>query len=167
MSRECQRNCIAAAPKWSFYQPRSWLLKTSWKESSLAIEDCLEAKETAGAVLVDLTAVYDIVWHRWLTMKLLRMLPDRFMVYFIVELIWNRSFVLKTSDGQHSRLRRLKNGVPQGSVLTPLLFNIYIHKLPHIISKKYGYANDLVILTAHQEWKKIESTLSQDMSTLA
>ena len=28
------------------------------------IQDCFEAKETAGAILVDLTAVYDTVWHR-------------------------------------------------------------------------------------------------------
>ena len=68
------------------------------------IEDCFEAKETAAAVLVDLTAAYDTVWHRGLTLKLLQMLPDKHMVHFIVELISNRSFVLKTSDGQQSRL---------------------------------------------------------------
>ena len=85
----------------------------------------------------------------------------------MVELISNRSFVFKTSDGQQSRLRRLKNGVTQGSVLVPLLFNIYIHDLPDTISKKYGYADDLAILAARREWRKIESTLSQDMSTLA
>ena len=90
------------------------------------IEDCFEAKEIAGAVLVDLAAAYDTVWHRGLTLKLLWMLPDRHMVHFIVELISNRS----SSDGQQSRLRRLKNDVPQGSVLAALLFNIYIHDLP-------------------------------------
>ena len=51
--------------------------------------------------------------------------------------------------------------------MAPLLFNIYIHYLPDTISRKYGYADDLAILTAHWEWKKTESTLSQDMSTLA
>ena len=67
---------------------------------------------TAGTVLVDLTAAYDTMWHRGLTLKLLWMLPDIHMVHSIVKLISNRSFVLKTSDGQQSRLRRLKNGVP-------------------------------------------------------
>ena len=43
------------------------------------IEYCFEAKETTGAVLVDLTATYyrPTVWHRGLALKLLRMLPDR------------------------------------------------------------------------------------------
>ena len=94
------------------------------------------------------------------------MLPDRHMVHFIVELISNRSFLLKISDGRQSRLRRVKNGVPQGSVLAPMLFNIYIHDIPDTISKKDGYSDDLDILTAHREWKMIESTLSKDMSTL-
>ena len=110
------------------------------------IEDTYENREKAGAVIVDLTAAYDTVWHRGLTAKLLRLLPDRNMVRCILNLISNRSFVLKTSDGQQSRLRRLNNGVLQGSVLAPLLFNTYIYDLPETTSKKYGYADDLAIL---------------------
>ena len=64
------------------------------------------------------------------------------MVKFIMEMLSNRSFVLQTSDGQRSRLRRLRNGIPQGSVLSPMLFNIYIHDLPET-SRKYGYVDDL------------------------
>ena len=110
------------------------------------IEDSFQANEKAGAVLLDLTAAYDTVWHRGLHLKLLRIIPDRHMVRFIMEMLSNRSFVLQTSDGQISRLRRLKNGVPQGSVLSPMLFNIYIHDLPVTTSTKYGYADDLAIL---------------------
>ena len=39
------------------------------------IEDSFEAKKKVGAVFIDLTAVYDAVWHRGLTCKLLRLLP--------------------------------------------------------------------------------------------
>ena len=40
----------------------------------------LRQKMKAGAVFVNLTAAYDTVWHRGLTCKLLRVLPDKHMV---------------------------------------------------------------------------------------
>ena len=83
------------------------------------IEDLFEDKKKAGAVFVDLTAAYDTVWHRGLTCKLLRLLLDKHMVRIIMELVRNRSFTLTTGDNKQSRLRRLRNGLPQGSVSAP------------------------------------------------
>ena len=130
------------------------------------IEDSFEAKKKAGAVFIDLTAAYDTVWHRGLTCKLLRLLPDKHMVKMIMELVRNRSFTLTTGDSKQSRLRRLKHGVPQGSVLAPLLFNIYTYDLPSMISRKFAYADDLALLHSSGNWKDLEGTLSQDMFTL-
>ena len=67
------------------------------------IEDCFEEKKKAGAVFVDLTAAYDTVWHRGLTCKLLRLLPDKHMVRMIMELVQNRSFTLTTGNSKRSR----------------------------------------------------------------
>ncbi|KAJ3584477.1 hypothetical protein NHX12_014972 [Muraenolepis orangiensis] len=126
-----------------------------------------QAKAKAGVVLLDLTAAYDTVWHRGLHLKLLRTIPDRHMVNFIMEMLSNRSFILQTSDGQRSRLRRLRNGVPQGSVLSPMLFNIYIFDLPVTTSRRYGYADDLAIMLHQPTWKAVEEGLNQDMDVLA
>ena len=132
------------------------------------IEDSFKAKKKAGAVFIDLTAAYDTVWHRGLTCKLLRLLPDKHMVKMIMELVRNRSFTLtSTGDSKQSRLYRLKNSVPQGSVLAPLLFNIYTYDLPFMISRKFAYADDLALLHSSGNWKDLEGTLSQDMSTLS
>ena len=110
------------------------------------IEDSFEAKKKAGAVFIDLTGAYDTVWHRGLTCKLLRLLPDKHMVKMIMELLRNRTFTLTTGDSKQSRLRRLKNGVRQGSVLASILFNIYTYDLPSMISRKFAYADDLTLL---------------------
>ena len=83
------------------------------------IEDFLEAKK-AGAIFVNLTDAYDTFWHRGLTCKLLRLLPDKHMIKMIMELVRNQSFTFTTGDSMQSRLRRLKNGVPQGSVSPPI-----------------------------------------------
>ena len=84
-----------------------------------------------------------------------------------MEMIQNRSFTLITGNGKLIKLRRLRNGVPQGSVLAPLLFNIYIHDLPATISKRYAYADDLAIMHSSRDWRSLEETLSQDMATLS
>jgi len=104
-------------------------------------------------VFVDLTAAYDTVWHRGLTCKLLRLLPGRHTVRMIMEMVGNRSCNFTTGNSKKSRLRRLKNGLPQGSVLAPLLFNIYISDLPTIVSRKYAYADDLAIMEIGRQWK--------------
>ena len=131
------------------------------------IEDSFEAKKKAGAVFVHLTPAYDTVWHRGLTCKLLRLLPDKDMVKMIMEIVQNQSFTHTTGDSKQSRIRRLKNGVPQESVLAPLLFNIYTYDLPSMISIKFAYADDLALLYSSGNWKDLEGTLSQDMSTLS
>ena len=89
------------------------------------------------------------------------------MVRMIMELVRNRSYTLTTGDSKQSRLRRLKNSVPQGSVLVPLLFNIYTYDLPSMISRKFAYADDLALLHSSVNWKDLEGTLSQDMSTFS
>jgi len=129
-------------------------------------EDSFSAKKKAGIVFVDLTAAYNTVWHRCLTCKLLRLLPDRHMVHMIMEMVGNRSFIVTTGNGKRSRLRCLSNGVSQGSALAPLLFNIYISDLPTTISRKYAYADDLATMHADGDWQAVEGTLTKDMATL-
>ena len=51
--------------------------------------------------------------------------------------------------------------------MAPLLFNIYTHDLPSTISRKFAYADDLALLHSSGNWKDLEGTLSQDMSTLS
>ena len=131
------------------------------------IKDSFEAKKKADAVFVDLTAAYDTVWHRGLTCNLLRLLLDKHMVRMIMELVRNRSFTLTTGDSKQSRLCCLKNGVPQGLVLAPLLFNIYTYNLPSVISRKFAYADDLALLHSSGNWKDLEGILNQGMSTLS
>ena len=83
-----------------------------------------------------------------------------------MEMVGNRRFTLTTGNGKRSKLRRLKNGVSQGSVLAPLLFNIDISDLPTNVSRKYAYADDPAVMHADGDWLAVERVLSKDMATL-
>ena len=84
--------------------------------------------------------------------------------FFIMELVRNHSFTISTGNGAQNKLLRLKNGVPQGSVLAPFLFIIYTHHLPVTVARKFVYADDLAIMHAVEDWQSLEGTLTQDMA---
>ena len=131
------------------------------------IECAFQRKEKFGSVFIDLTAAYDTVWHRGLYRKLLKTLPDVKLVKFIMLLIQDRTFVLETSNGQRSKRRRLRNGLPQGSVLAPTLFNIYTADMPVGECSQYTYADDTAIGFGDKAFSVVENALEKDLSLLS
>ena len=83
----------------------------------------------------------------------------------IIEMVSNHSFTLTTRYSKWGRLRHLNNGVPQGSILAPLLFNIYISDLPTTISRKYAYTDDITIMHADGLWQAVVGGLIKHMAT--
>ena len=124
------------------------------------LENSFEAKKKPGAIFVNLTAAYNTVSHRGLTCKLLRLLQDKHMVKMIMELVQNQSFTLTTGDSKQIRLRHLKNGIPQQSVMAPIKRSAF-HDF-----QKNTYADDLALLHSSGNRKDLEGTLSQDKTYL-
>jgi len=83
-----------------------------------------------------------------------------------LELVSNRSFTLTIGYNRwSSRLQRLKNGIPQGSILAQLLFNIYTSDLKTTVSQKYAYADNVANMKVDGDWQAMEGVLSKDMAT--
>jgi len=68
---------------------------------------------------------------------------------------------------QVSAWRRQSNGLPQGSVLSPTLFNLYIDDLPETESRKFIYADDICCALQAKSFADLEKGLNSDMARLS
>ena len=88
----------------------------------------LESKRYCSVAFLDITQAFDKVWHEGLLYKLKEMLPHHY--YQILRAyLTNRKFMVKHHD-ECTSLAEIYSGVPQGSVLGPVLYLLYTADLP-------------------------------------
>ena len=69
-------------------------------------------------------------------------------------------------ENSQSRQIKLPNGLLQGSVLAPLLFNLYIAGMLTTTSIKFGYANAWTLAIQHKRMNATEDVLTRDLTAL-
>jgi hypothetical protein len=87
-----------------------------------------EDKKTL-AVFFDIAGAFDKVWHQGLMYKLFMIKVPYYLIKIIANFLNGRTFCVKI-EGVKSSIRIIQCGVPQGGVLSPTLFSIFINDIP-------------------------------------
>ena len=107
----------------------------------------LHNSEYCTAAFLDVSQAFDKVWHPGLLYKIQQHLPTFFPI--LKSYLSDRQSRTRVKD-KVSALFPIKSGVPQESVLGPLLYILFTADLPQVPNVTVGtFADDTAILTSH------------------
>ena len=113
---------------------------------SLTLQSALENGQAARIVQIDFSAAFDRVNHHGILYKLCSVGIVGSVLHILTEFLSNRSQPVMV-DGCRSKLVNVVSGVPQGSVLGPLLFLLYTSELFSILENKLiGDSDDSTLM---------------------
>ena len=127
-----------------------------------------ENKMIGLGMFIDLAKAFDTVNHAILLEKLQLYGFQNQALALIASYLSNRTQIV-IIDGVKSDPMDISCGVPQGSILGPLLFILYINDLPNCLknSKPFIYADDTNLFTSNDTIQQLKALCQEDLDCIS
>ena len=131
------------------------------------ILQAMEEGKTTRFVFCDISKAFDKVWHRGVLHKLQKAgITGRLLLWFESYLNNRRQCVML--NGTVSNIQHINAGVPQGSILGPMLFLIYINDIVEVVQTNIRlYADDSTLFVTTDRQEDATRDLNNDISRVA
>ena len=127
----------------------------------------IDASRVSGVLFLDFSKAFDTVSHEIMLSKLkhLRFKPDATL--WFGSYLTNRSQITKIRNAR-SNPAPIIHGVPQGSILGPLLFTLYVNDLPLALPECHvsHYADDTAVVVSDTNLDELQRKLSSAMNNI-
>lgn len=121
---------------------------------------------STALVLLDVAKAFDSIWHSALIFKMITYEFPPYLIKIIKSYLEDRCFRVLV-DNELSDSTEIPSGVPQGTVLGPILFNIYMSDFPSLAPCKYAaYADDVGIFYSHELGHEVVSNIQHALNKL-
>ena len=112
-------------------------------------------------ILAALQKAFDTINHKILLDKLFPICFSKNTISWYESYLAERHFTVKVAN-RVSKFSKISCGVPQGSILGPLLFLIYVNDMSQAVEcDLYLYADDSSLLFQHKNVTEIKKTVNQ------
>ena len=119
-----------------------------------------------GMILIDLQKAFDTINHDILLKKLSIIGFSDHTVKWFQSYLSNRKFMVNL-ENSFSEVSSISCGVPQGSILGPLLFLIYVNDMPMAVKcDLFLYADDTCLVFQSKNVKDIKKQLNEDFANI-
>ena len=119
-----------------------------------------------GMILIDLQKAFDTINHEILTNKMEFLGFSKNVILWFKSYLSHRKFKVNLNK-YFSEAGQLLCGVPQGSILGPLLFLLYINDTPQAVKcELLLYADDTYLIFQHSDINEIEIHLNKNFSSI-
>ena len=127
----------------------------------------LDSSGIVGTILMDLSKTYDCLPHDFIIVKLEAYGLDTNSLRFIFDYLSSRKQRTKIGSA-YSNWSKVLRGIPQGSILGPLLFNILINDIFFFIEKSEicNFADDNTLYSCDRNLLRIKENLTFDMKNI-
>jgi ribonuclease HI len=154
-------------PPWQFGFRKGRSCLDSISVITTDINIAFASKSNIAAAFLDINSAYDNVILPLLNHKLINMGIPHNISQLIFNILSERCIQIEGPSGQIQRV--IYKGLPQGSVLSPILFNIYTSDLQHIIPSSCNilqYADDFVVYAQNKDIHVAASKLQDGVSAM-
>ena len=114
---------------------------------SKVLYEARDRSETCGACYIDFSKAFDSIHHSKLISEFHKISPGDWLTKWVASYLSNRKQATFL-NGETSPTANINYGVPQGSILGPLLFIIFANSVTRVVKKCYVsmYADDMVLV---------------------
>ena len=138
---------------------------------NINIKKDLERKRTVACLFLDFEKAFDSVWKKGLIMKLVKVGINGKLLALIDSFLINRKVRLHINDFIGGVRYCLGVGLPQGSVLSPILFKFYIMDLGHDLNtsdliETYKFADDGTFKVSADIWIECKEIMENVLKSL-